>query len=113
MDSMTRPEWANVAQYTDSRVAAEGLAEQIRALGFAVVELENGYSVANSINDQKLTDPTQRILPARQLSVFTVTADGAFRFGWVEHPDGNGRTDYHDFQEYLEALTYRTARRPS
>jgi hypothetical protein len=39
-----------------------------------------------------------------QVAVFRVTAAGAFEWGWVEHPDGNGRTDFWEWAAWWKAL---------
>jgi hypothetical protein len=101
---VTRPEWADVARYAEARDRAENLVTSIEAAGFTVVEEENGYSVRVRLDDRTLTGTTARSLQGRQVGIFTVTVNGIFWWGWVEHPSGTGRTDYYHFRSFLNAL---------
>jgi hypothetical protein len=102
---MNRPLWGDVAQYTEARQRADELMMRIARAGFHVAETVNGYSVSTPVSDQRLTRAEAQLIAGRQIAIYTVTADGQFRWGWVEHADGQGRTDFHDdFDQYLTAL---------
>lgn len=106
-----RQTWGDIAQYAEARQRADELMMRIARAGFHVAETVNGYSVSIPVSDQRLTLSEAQLIASRQISTYTVTADGQFRWGWVEHADGQGRTDVHDdFDQYLTALTHSFGR---
>lgn len=92
MDSVSRPEWAEVATF-ERHQASAAVRSAVEEAGFVVVAEENGLSVRRNAT--------------RQVACYALTAAGHFRWGWVESQDGNGRTDYYDFAVYLAALKHR------
>lgn len=46
---------------------------------------------------------------ARQVAWFRVDAGREFVWGWVEHPDGEGRTQYADWADFRRALEWHGA----
>jgi hypothetical protein len=71
-----------------------------------------------TLKGQDLTDRLQQfgtVTPAQstgfsvqkngqQIAYYDLTEDKAFRFGWVQHRDGNGRTDCLSWVEFLAHL---------
>lgn len=100
---MNRPEWSDVTRYKDARDRAQGIVDQIQSAGFTVVPEENGYSVRLTIADPSYADRSKTI-PGRQVGIFTVSVNGIFWWGWVEHTAGNGRTEFSTFPEFFRHL---------
>jgi hypothetical protein len=69
----------------------DSLVSPLLQLGFAVDHMGDGYSV---------TDDRQH-----QVAIFTLDLDGRFKWGWVEHEAGNGRTDFTSRTQWAAALT--------
>ena len=69
----------------------EHMVSPLTALGFTVDAVGEGYSV---------TDDRQH-----QVAIFTLDVEGRFKWGWVEHKTGDGRTDFTSRAQWAAALT--------
>lgn len=85
-DKQLRVDHDIVQRWNDHR---DELAEMALDLGLTVSELPIGYSVSAN---------------GRQVAVFDLDDAGEFRWGWVEHATGAGRTDYRDEEPWAQAL---------
>lgn len=85
-----RPDFDVVSRYMEGE--RQIIAELVRH-GYNVLQELNGYSVQ---------------LTGRQKAIFTLTDEGAFRWGWVEVP--GGRIDLRDKADFMRELTFNTDR---
>lgn len=96
-DKEIRPDWSEVSEYVDEqrKLRRAALVAEVQELGLRVVEENKGYMV----------------LGTHQVAIFTTTHLGDFRWGWVEHLDGTGRTDFDNWNDMRASLAALAALR--
>jgi hypothetical protein len=80
----------------------KGIRAQIEDLNLVVVKDRSTRNPDAFV--VRLEQPGMRVI-AR----YDVTEDGHYRFGWIEHPDGKGRTDCLDWLEFHAELQLAAA----
>jgi len=70
-------------------IKGQALEDRLQQFGTVTPALSTGFSVVKN---------------GQQIAYYDLTEDLAFRFGWVEHPAGNGRTDCLSWVEFLAQL---------